>query len=481
MGKTKHLQSGNAVIYARYSSHNQRDVSIEQQVEACRKHAAELGLTVTATYEDRAISGKTDKRPSFQRMMHDAEQHKFSYVLAWKSNRMGRNMMQALVNESRLVDCGVKVYYAEEDFDDSAAGRFALRSMMNVNQFYIENMAEDVKRGLYDNAKKGLTNGHLPLGYKRGADGKAEIDEAQAAIVREIYTRIAAGELFARIADDLNARGIKTSRGREWSKGSFHVLAHNERYRGIYMYGDIRIPGGMPRIVSDELFYQAQEAYEMKKDNRYGRTRHGADNYLLTGKLHCGHCGGYMVGVSGTSKAGELHYYYACQKRRLEHACEKKPVRRDVIEKAVARAIMMYCLDDNTIDFIVDSTIAYFKQKEHELHIEAMETELAAIDRSISNLMKALEAGIITPTTRSRLLDLEDQQAKLSAKISIAKADRVEINRDDLVAGLRVFHTGNIDDKKFLEKLFNTFLIAVYLYDDNHLKIVFSFTGKHIA
>ena len=119
--------------------------------------------------------GKTDKRPSFQRMMRDAEQHKFAYVLAWKSNRIGRNMMQALVNESRLVDCGVKVFYAEEDFDDNAAGRFALRSMMNVNQFYIENMAEDVKRGLYDNAKKGLVNGSLPLGYKRGADGKPEL------------------------------------------------------------------------------------------------------------------------------------------------------------------------------------------------------------------------------------------------------------------------------------------------------------------
>ena len=479
MGKRQKATGGDAVIYARYSSHNQRDVSIEQQVEACRKHAAELGLTVTATYEDRAISGKTDKRPSFQRMMRDAEQHKFAYVLAWKSNRIGRNMMQALVNESRLVDCGVKVFYAEEDFDDNAAGRFALRSMMNVNQFYIENMAEDVKRGLYDNAKKGLVNGSLPLGYKRGADGKPEIDEPKAAIVREIYTRVAAGELFASIAADLNARGIRTARGREWNKGSFHVLCHNDRYRGIYMYGDIRIPGGMPRIISDELFYDAQEAYGMKKDNRYGRARHGAENYLLTGKLYCGHCGSYMVGISGTSKTGEMHYYYACQKHRLEHTCEKKAIRRDVIENAVARVIMMYCLDDETIDFIVDSTIAYFKQKDHELHIEAMENELAAVQQAISNLMKAIEAGIITPTTRTRLLDLEEQQAKLSAKINTAKAERVEIDRDDLIAGLQLFRTGDIKNKKFLAKLFNTFLIAVYLYDDNRLKIVFSFTGNH--
>lgn len=478
MAKKKISHSGNAVIYARYSSHNQRDVSIEQQIEACRKHAAELGLNITATYEDRAVSGKTDRRPSFQRMMHDAEQHKFSYVLAWKSNRIGRNMMQALVNESRLIECGVKVYYAEEDFEDNAAGRFALRSMMNVNQFYIENMAEDVKRGLMDNARKGLSNGSLPMGYKRGADGKPELDEPKAAIVREIYTRVAAGELFASIANDLNARGIKTARGREWNKGSFHVLCHNERYRGIYIYGDVRIPDGMPRIVSDELFYSAQEAYSMKKDKRYGKHQEGAEDYLLTGKLRCGSCGSYMCGVSGTSKNGELHHYYICQKRRTNHTCDKKPIRRDVIETAVAKAIMMYCLDDETIEFIADSTIAYFKHKDQELQIDAMEDELSSVKQSITNIMKAIEAGIITETTRSRLLSLEDQQAKLTAKLNIAKSERVDLNRDDFIAGLQMFRTGDINNKKFLAKLFNTFLIAVYVYDDNHLKIVFSFTGN---
>ena len=108
-----------------------------------------------------------------------------------------------------------------------------------------------------------------------------------------------------------------------------------------------------------------------------------------------------------------------------------------------------------------------------------MENELAAVQQAISNLMKAIEAGIITPTTRTRLLDLEEQQAKLSAKINTAKAERVEIDRDDLIAGLQLFRTGDIKNKKFLAKLFNTFLLAVYLYDDNRLKIVFSFTGNH--
>ena len=190
MARKKNIAAGqNAVIYARYSSHNQREVSIEQQVRECMKHAAELGLHVVGTYEDRAISGKTDKRPNFQRMMRDAEKGKFQAVVAWKSNRIGRNMLQAMVNEAKLEDCGVKVFYAEEDFDDTAAGRFALRNMMNVNQFYSENMAEDITRGLYDNASKCMANGRQPLGYKRGEDGRVVLDEANAAVVREIFTR----------------------------------------------------------------------------------------------------------------------------------------------------------------------------------------------------------------------------------------------------------------------------------------------------
>ena len=97
---------------------------------------------------------------------------------------------------------------------------------MNVNQFYSENMAEDITRGLYDNASKCMANGRQPLGYKRGEDGRVVLDEANAAVVREIFTRVAAGDLFVDIARDLNAQGIKTSNGANWNKGSFQSICH---------------------------------------------------------------------------------------------------------------------------------------------------------------------------------------------------------------------------------------------------------------
>lgn len=477
MAKKKKPAGGNAIIYARYSSHNQRDVSIEQQIEACRKHAAELGLTITDTYEDRTISGRTDNRPAFQRMMRDAEDGKFQYVLAWKSNRMGRNMMQAMVNESRLMDCGVKVFYAEEDFDDSAAGRFALRSMMNVNQFYSDNLAEDVRRGLMDNASKCMANGRQPLGYKRGEGGKVVVDEPAAAIVREIYTRIASGEMFMDIARDLNRRGIKTQSGSEWNKSSFNVLCRNERYRGIYIYGDTRIEGGIPPIVDDVLWYKVQEVLKVKKS----KNRHHCpsdEDYLLTGKLRCGKCGGYMIGMSGRSKTGDVHHYYACQNRRVGHTCDKKNIRRDVVEPAVAQAIKQYCLTDDAIEWITDQTIAYWEDEDRKLQIDSIENDLSAVQSSISNVMKAIEMGVITETTRDRLIELERQQTDLKSKLALAKEEIVHVDRKDLISSLLAFRHGNVHDRAYQEKLFNAFLIAVYVYDDDHLKLVFNSFGK---
>ena len=462
------------VLYGRYSSHNQKDISVEQQFEKGYELAEEYGIRIVDTYADRAVSGRTDKRKDFQRMMSDAAKGKFRYVIAWKSNRIGRNMLEALINEARLQELGVRVLYVEEDFDDTAAGRFAARSMMNVNQFYSENMAEDIKRGLYDNASNCMTNGRVPYGYKSDETMHYVVDEPRAAVIREIFKRVAAGEAQVDIMTSLNSRGMLTAHGKPWSRSSFQRILANEKYRGVYVYSDIRTEGGVPRIVSDELFYKVQEVLRTKK-NPQGRHRVNGD-YMLTGKLFCGHCKSPMVGVSGTSRAGNLHYYYVCQRRRTEKDCDKKNVRRDDIELQVAQAIMDYALQDDVIDWIVESTIAYSEKKEAESEIGILEDNLSEIERGIKNIMHAIEQGIITDTTKGRLVELESDRSAIKAKIAVAKADIVPVNREQLTEWLRSLKEGNIHDKKYRARLFDTFLVAVYLYDDC-LKIVFSFSG----
>lgn len=469
------------VLYGRYSSHNQKDISVEQQFEKGYELAAEYGIRIIDTYADRAVSGRTDKRRDFQRMMTDAAKGKFRYVIAWKSNRMGRNMLEALINEARLQDLGVRVLYVEEDFDDTAAGRFAARSMMNVNQFYSENMAEDIKRGLYDNAANCMVaNGHLPYGYKADETLHYAIDEPKAAVIREIFTRVSCGEAFVDIMASLNARGIKTSYGRPWGRSSFQKILSNERYRGIYIYGDVRKEGGIPRIISDELYFKVQEVITTKK-NPQGRHRVNGD-YLLTGKLFCGHCKSPMTGISGTSRSGNLHYYYVCQKRRTEKTCEKKNLRRDDIELQVAKAIKRRTLDDDTINWIADSVVEYSQHQESASGIVLLEDQLKDTQRSIKNLMAAIEQGIITPTTKARLMELEKEQSDIDRKITMAKADVIPVNRDQLVGWLKKLQDGDVHDKKYQAELFDTFLIAVYVYDNpdgqDYMKVVFNYAGS---
>lgn len=200
-------------------------------------------------------------------------------------------------------------------------------------------------------------------------------------------------------------------------------------------------------------------------------------DYLLTGKLFCGKCKSPMVGISGTSKTGDLHYYYTCQKKRVEKACSKANVRRDAIEEAVARAIKEYALQDDVIAWIADSTVAYNRRQEEQSHISILEDELNETKRAIKNIMSAIEQGIITDSTKGRLLELEAEQARLTGQIAAGRADIITISRDDVIAGLEMFRDGDVSDKKYQAKLFDTFLVAVYVYDDD-MKIVFSFSGR---
>lgn len=465
-----------AVISARYSSHAQKDVSIEQQVEECEAYAAANNMEVVGIYADRALTGKTDKRPEFQKMMRHAEKKQFDIIIAYKSNRMARNMLQALAYEDKLAAYGIRVVYVKEEFGDNAAGRFALRTMMNVNQFYSENMAEDIKRGLLYNAQNCLvTNGGLPMGYKKGEDGKYALDPPKDDIVREIFNRVANGEPFIDIANDLNDRGIKTSKGNAWNKGSFHRMLNNERYLGIYIYDDVRIEGGIPQIIDKELFLKVQNNIHNKR-NLQGRHRVNGD-YLLTGKLFCGKCGSPMVGISGTGKLGKLHYYYNCQKRRIEGNCDKAAARRDWAERELAAAIQHYLMDDEVLHKMTDLVIDQAKRYKDRSEIPLIESQLSEVRKSIKNLVSAIEQGIFTPTTKMRLEELEAEQTKLSNRLTMEHAEVLTVPREHILLWFSSLRRGNVEDKEYQKKLFDNFLIAVYLYDD-HFKIEFNHTGK---
>lgn len=474
MKKNTPLPSAIGVIYARYSSHNQKEESIEQQVEECMAFALANNIQIIEVYADKAISGKTDKRSNFQRMMRDAEKQKFTAVVAYKSNRIARNMLNALTYESKLESFGIRTLYAKEEFGNTAAGRFALRTMMNVNQFYSENMAEDIRRGMADNAADCKVNGRLPLGYKN-VDGYYAIDEPNAAIVREIFERFLSKETFAGIAADLNQRGIKTGYGNLWNKCSFHRLLKNDNYIGTYHNSGVVKENGIPAIVTKEVFYAVQNELKEKKGLK-GRRRESGD-YLLTGKLKCGYCGSFMVGISGTSTTGATHYYYSCNDHRLNGSCQKKNARRDWLEQRIAELTRDCILQRDVIEWIADNAVEFQKQARRTVEVTTMENSLAEARKASKNIMSAIEQGIITATTKSRLMELEVQIADLERSLAISRSMNDLVDRDRIVYALEKLQTGNVADKSYQEKLINTFVKMVYLWDDK-IRIDYYYAGK---
>lgn len=465
------------VIYARYSSHNQKEESIEQQVEECMAFAALNHIKIIQVYSDKALSGKTDKRPQFQKMMRDAEKRQFTVVVAYKSNRIARNMLNALSYEDKLGRFGIETLYAKEEFGNTAAGRFALRTMMNVNQFYSENMAEDIRRGMRDNAENCKVNGAIPLGYVRGPDGRYAIDPTEAAVVREIYKRVLEGESFVDIANDLNGRGIKTKRKGLWNKNSFHRLLANDNYIGVYRHSGYINEQGIPPILEKEVFYAMQKHLETKKNPR-GRHRENND-YLLTGKLHCGYCKSFMVGISGTSKTGDKHYYYTCNDRRTGGSCKKENVRKDYIEQIVTELTQRFILQDEVIEWIANSAMEVLAQSSSEVEIAAMESELAADRKAAKNIMNAIEQGIFTAMTKDRLLELELDISTLEKSIALARAASEEtvMEKERIIWTLEQLREGDVTSKDYQKRLFDTFVKAVYLWDDK-IEVHYYYSGE---
>lgn len=459
------------VIYARFSSHNQRDESIEQQVNECNAYAKANGIKIIEIYADTARSGRSDRRPQFQRLKNDAKKGTFGVILSYKSNRIARNMLNAMNFENEMDKLGIEVLYAKEEFGNNAAGRFALRTMMNVNQFFSENMGEDIKRNQADNALNCRANGPASYGYKTGKDGRFAIDEETAPIVQEIFSRIAYGDPFVNIANDLNARGIRTRQGNPWGKSSFATIIRNERYIGTYIFNDVRIEGGMPQIITKELFYKVQDVLKNKK-NPQGRKRNN-NVYALTGKLFCGECKNHMIGMSGTSKNGDLHHYYVCNEKRSGGSCTKTNVKRDYIEKEIARAIKEYVLQPNVINWIADIVEEYQKEQKNNPDLFALESRLKEVEKASANMLQAIEQGIITKSTKQRLLELESEYSQISQQIATIKAEFIPVSREEVVAWLESFKDGDINDKEYQTELIKAFLRRAYLFDDRRVKLIF--------
>ena len=461
-----------AVIYARYSSDNQREESIEGQIRECTAYAEKNGITVVRHYIDRALSAKTDNRPDFQQMIKDSEKRLFDIVLVWKLDRFARNRYDSAHYEYQLERNHVKLVSATEPISDSPAGIMVKSMLTGMAEYYSAELSEKVVRGMTENVLKGKYNGGtIPIGFKVDEEKFFQVDPLKAPFVVEAFQRYNDGATMKELMNWLNDSGVTTNRNQKFTYNSVQKLLTNKRYIGENHFKDIVMPDSIPAIVDKDLFEEVQ--LKIKKNSRAPARHKAEDDYLLTTKLFCGMCGAMMFGECGTGRNKVVHHYYKCATAKRFKTCKKKTVRKEWLEDLVVAETMKLIQDDAVIDAIVAEVMELQDQENTTLPL--LEKQMREVENGIENMLNAIQAGVLTNSTKSRLEKLEAQQKELEVRIAEEKIARPRLSENQVRFWLTRFRKLDPNVKSHRETLINTFVNAVYLYDE---KVLITFNYK---
>ena len=461
-----------AVIYARYSSDNQREESIEGQIRECTAYAEKNDITIVKHYIDRAISAKTDNRPQFQQMIKDSDKKLFDIVLVWKLDRFARNRYDSARYKTQLKKNGVKLMSATEIISEGPEGIILESVLEGYAEYYSADLAEKVVRGQTENILKGRCNGGRgTFGYTLDSERKFHIDSLASPFVLESFTKYRDGLTMKEIRDWLNENGIKNPVGGEFTYNSVEHMLKNRRYIGELKFRDVVVPDAIPPIVPLELFDDVQE--KIAKNKKAPARRKAEDDYLLTTKLFCGHCGALMFGESGTSRTGEVHRYYKCATAKKHKGCKKKTIRKQWLEDLVVNQTMQLVRDDAAMESIIAKVMEL--QDRENTNLPLYEKQLRDAESGIQNMLNAIQAGILTSSTKERLEQLEETKRELEARIAEEKLAKPKIKEEFIRFWLLRFRKLDMSLKDQRQALVDTFINSIYLYDD---KVLITFNYK---
>lgn len=457
-----------AVIYARYSTgHEQKEESIEGQIRECTAFAKANDLQIVEIYADRRQSGRTDNREAFQQMLSDSKKKLFSYVIVWKIDRFGRNREDIAKNKALLRLNGVKLLSAKEAIPEGPEGIILEAVLEGLAEYYSANLSQNIKRGMSEAVMKGKYAGSsLPLGYYVDENNYLQINIAEANAVRKAFEMFNSGKSYTQIAEYLNDSGFKTSRGAAFNCNTVKAMLKNRKYIGEYIWANIKAE--IPQIIDTDLFNKVQKDMENKtiKSRRCGNV-----DFLLTGKLFCGHCKSPMSGDSGTSVNGERYYYYSCRGKKIKKICKKKSVKKDWIEKKVIYATVDYVLKDEAIELIAEKVLeAYQKKLSENIQEKRLKKQILEVEKALKNIMRAIESGIFNETTKNRMDELEKEKDRLNIELAKEKINTEnKLTKDHIIFYLLSFKNDVSINTEFLKKLIEMFIDSIYLYDDKLL------------
>ena len=420
-----------AVGYARFSSSMQREESITAQKRYMMMYAKRNNMEVIDWYCDEAKSAKTVNRPAFQKMINDAKNNpEFKAVLVHKTDRFSRNLSDSIQYKKLLEEYGVQVIFVNERFENNPESHLLYHIMGSVNQFYNENLAREVMKGLKENAYQcKFTGGRPPLGYDVDKDLKLVINEKEAEAVRLIFEMSAEGYGYGETIDKLNILGYKTKKGLPFVKNSLYEILRNEKYKGTYIFNRscsanslnkrnnhrrkpeeeiIRIENGCPAIVSSGLWHRANA---VKKATRSSYTN-AKNTYLLTGLIHCGECGGKFHGNVRYNK-NNTNLVYRCSSKKNKRKCESKEIRCEYLDSFVIDKFVEFFFNDDNIKVITKQlNEQYNKSCISDLEYNEAKSTLKILEKSRNNLIEAIAKTGINDIMSDKIKEYEEQIKK---------------------------------------------------------------------
>lgn len=458
-------KTARAAIYARYSSHKQQELSIEGQLREIQEYCQKNSLVIVRAYIDRAKSGRTStKRTEFRRMLEDAKQGEFDTIVVYKFNRFFRNLTEQVITMEDLRKVSVSMQSVRDIVPEGSGGVY-MRAIYGADaEVYSIGVSEDTKRGMRDAALEYCTPGSLPMWLMADANKKIVLNEPAARVMRQAAVMYDEGATLRQCCEYINAAGYKTRQGHKWNPTTLSASFRNVRLMGVFRFKDEILKEGIfPAAVEPDLWRRINAKLDGKHMPQRGRAQ---EEYYLTPRLFCGLCGAPMYGAIAHG-AKNSYRYYRCDNRLKNRNCEKKMVRKEIVEDAVFRAV---------IGTLTDENIARIALQAEKLSAEKVTTgteklrlldELAAVNAEINNISRAIAAGIITDTTRDMLIDAERRRTGIQQRIEDAAAKEKEIVRaEDVAAWLYCFREGAKKDEELKAQILRRLVARAELFED---------------
>ena len=429
-----------AVSYLRVSTRGQAErgggadegFSIPAQREANKKKALSMGAIVGKEFVDRGASAKSADRPELQKMLEYVKENadRVDYVIVHKVDRLARNRGDDIDIMRTLRECGVQLVSASESIDDTPAGMLLHGIMSSIAEFYSQNLANEVKKGMGEKVKGGGTPCRTSLGYLniRRVDEKGReertvvLDEERAPLIKLAFEEYATGNWTTDdLAEHLAACGLTTRptpripsvpiNGKALNK-----ILVNPYYKGVVTYKGVEYAGSHPALVDEMTWQQVQNILASHTNGE--RTREHP--HFLKGSLYCRNCGSRMIINYTKSRSGVRYPYFVCAGRHNKVTdCKQKAVLISEVERQVEQIYDRYSFPTAVREYMEN-----FLQDGIKTERQKYETELDGLRREKDKLEHQRKKLLEAHYNDAIPLDLmKSEQQKIAKQLAVIDSE----------------------------------------------------------